>query len=121
MRKFNFIAGLVFVAVFSSIALSLAFEGRGTATATMKRDSQNHARVGPSKTRIGKVTVTRVIVTDIFGREREVAFKNVGGAGTARPTVKFTGEDRPKKDEFVTVEFTTTVDGDFGPLDLHLY
>lgn len=121
MRRLRLTVGMVFLFVFSLSAGTVRFEGRGTATGTMKRDSQNHARVGASNTRIGKVKVTRVIVTDIFGREREVQFKVVGGAGTARPTIKFTGEDRPKKDEFVTVEFTTTVDGDFGPLDLHLY
>ncbi len=121
MRKSKVLLGLVLVVLVSVGTATEMFDGTGTATGTLSRDSQNHARVGAAGTRIGKVSVTRVIVTDLFGRKREVRWDYVGGKGTARPTIKFKGEDRPKKDEHVTVEFTTTVDGDFGPLDLHLY
>lgn len=112
---------LVIMALCTIVAGASVFDGSATATGTLSKDSQNHARVGASESRIGKVSVTRVIVTDIFGHEREVAWKYVGGKGTSRPTIKFTGKDRPKKNEHVTLELSTQVDGDHGTLDLHLY
>ncbi len=121
-RKTSLIFSLIGMLILSTTAvLAYVPTGDASATGTLKRDSQIFARVGKSKTRLGKVYVKKAIVTDKFGREREVEWKYVGGKGTSRPTIKFTGEDKPKKGEHVSLELETQASGSHGILDLHLY
>jgi len=106
----------------TGVMAASGFRGTGTATGTVGKNGASHARVGKSNKRLGKVYVTKVIVTDIFGHEREVTWRYAGGKGTSRPTIKFTGDDKPKKNEFVTleIEFQANVELD-APLDAFIY
>ena len=123
-RRTGFLV-LVLVAAFLLSTVSVfAFAGKATATGVVKKNG-TFARIGKSKHRTGKVKILVITITDKFGRERTITnWKYVGGKGTSRPTVKFTGSDKPKKGEHVSIDIETQTPGPSGgfPLmDLHLY
>ena len=115
--------GLLVTIALSSVSV-FAFTGRATATGVVKKNG-TFARIGKSEHRTGKVKVLQITITDKFGRERTVTdWKYVGGKGTSRPTIKFTGRDKPKKGEHVSIDIETAQNepsGGFPLLDLHLY
>jgi hypothetical protein len=95
--------------------------GTGTATETATKKS-SFARIGKNDKEVpdwGKVTVKSVTVNDKFGREKNVRWSIVGGAGTSRPTIKIT--PALENGEYVSVELETSKNGDFGYVGLHLY
>ncbi len=119
------VSGLIAMLVLmSSLVFAVAFGGKATATGVVKKNG-TFARIGKSKHRTGKVKILVITITDKFGRERTITnWKYVGGKGTSRPTVKFTGSDKPKKGEHVSIDIETQTPGPSGgfPLmDLHLY
>jgi len=110
-------------------AANVLATGTATATGTAETNSVVFGRVGNNAKDVpnwGKVTIEKVTVMDLVGREKkEVTWSVVGGAGTSRPTIKFS----PKlaKGDYVRMELTTanakpdTKDGDWGYVCIHLY
>lgn len=118
------IASLVLLGVFVlcfGIAEANFLTGTGTATGTATK-KVNHARIGENAADVpdwGKVTIKTVTVQDKFGRTKNVRWSIVGGAGTDRPTIKFT--PALENGDYVSVGLETGKNGDFGYVGLHLY
>lgn len=95
--------------------------GSGTATGTATKRS-SFARIGENAQDVpdwGKVTITSVTVLDKFGHAKTVRWNIVGGAGTSRPTIKIT--PALENGDYVSVSVTTSKDGSFGYVGLHIY